>query len=266
MGDVTRHLRRHRRGARTVVYIHPLHNFAIVVLRSAAHRHDAGECRDARRRASSAPGEPVWVVGLGGDSQMHARSTEIASVDPLALPLSRTLRFRDSNLEAMQLVNPPGDFDGVLADEKGDVLGTWSSFAFENGASSRRTSRGVPIDLVADMIDARARAAVRCTRSRPSSIVQPLAGARQIGLSEEWAKRLDAAQPTAPPGAQRRAPGRRLAGRRAAAAGRSAAGASTARSSPASARWSGPWRQAARAGHRVARQARADARRERRWR
>ena len=41
----------------------------------------------------------------------------------MSFPLSRTLRFRDSNLEAVSLINPPGDYDGVLADEKGEVLG-----------------------------------------------------------------------------------------------------------------------------------------------
>ena len=86
------------------------------------------------------------MVGLGGDSQMHARSTAIASIEPLALPLSRTMRFRDSNLETVQLVNPPAEFDGVLADKSGNVLGTWSSFAYDNGRELAQENRGVPID------------------------------------------------------------------------------------------------------------------------
>src|SRR5205085_621798 len=98
-------------------------------------------------------GEPVWVVGRGGASQLHARRPEIASIDPLELPLSRTMRFRDSNVETVQLVNPPLEFDGVLADKTGSVLGTWSSFAYESGRELSQDTRGVPIDLVADMLD-----------------------------------------------------------------------------------------------------------------
>ncbi len=116
-----------------VVYIHPQHNFAVV----AYDPKLIGATRCARRNSSPRElraGETVWVVGLAGDSEMHARSTEIASIDPLELPLSRTMRFRDSNIETVQLVNPPLEFDGVLADAAGGVLGIWSSFAYENGA------------------------------------------------------------------------------------------------------------------------------------
>ncbi len=127
------------------------------------------------------PGEPIWVVGLGDDSQMHSRATEIASIDPLALPLSRTMRFRDSNIETIGLVNPPSDFDGVLADASGNVLGTWSSFAYDNESGIAQALRGVPIDLVADMVD-------RVRSDRPLHSLEaelnpePLASARQMGL------------------------------------------------------------------------------------
>jgi len=137
----------------------------------------------------------VWVVGLGGDSQMHARRTEIASIDPLELPLSRTMRFRDSNVETVQLVNPPLEFDGVLADKAGNVLGTWSSFAYESGRELSQDTRGVPIDLVADMLD-------RVRSERPLHSLEAelgvlsLATAREIGLPQRWAQRLAQHAPT----------------------------------------------------------------------
>jgi S1-C subfamily serine protease len=135
------------------------------------------------------------VVGLGGDSELRSRNTQIASIDPLQLPLSRTMRFRDSNLEAIQLVNPPTEFDGVLSDKSGAVLGLWSSFAYENGRELTQDNRGVPIDLVAEMLD-------RVRTSRPlhsleaEFSVQPLASAREIGLTEEWTKKLSQQNPT----------------------------------------------------------------------
>ncbi len=165
-----------------VVYIHPLHNYAVVAYDPRLIGTTPVKSAKLLPRELTA-GEPVWVVGLGADSQMHSRSTEIASIEPLELPLSRTMRFRDSNLETVQLVNPPAEFDGVLADKGGNVLGTWSSFAYENGRELTQDTRGVPIDLVADMLD-RVRTGRPLHSLEAELDVQPLASARELGLSE----------------------------------------------------------------------------------
>ncbi|HTW38242.1 MAG TPA: trypsin-like peptidase domain-containing protein [Steroidobacteraceae bacterium] len=172
-----------------VVYVHPLHNLAVV-------QYDPKLLGATPvKSAQLAPGElqvgeNVWVVGLSGDSELHTRNTQIASVDPIDLPLSRTMRFRDTNVEVADLVNPPLDYDGVLADVRGDVVGLWSSFAYDNGSELEQTEKGVPIDLVAEMLDR-----VRSGRPLHSLEVElgpiALADARQFGLSEEWLKRLE---------------------------------------------------------------------------
>jgi S1-C subfamily serine protease len=69
------------------------------------------------------------------------------------------------------------------------VLGLWSSFAYESGRDLTQDNRGVAIDLVADMLD-------RVRNDRPlhsleaEFAVQPLATAREIGLSEDWTRKL----------------------------------------------------------------------------
>ena len=171
-----------------VIYVHPLHNLAVVaydpkLLGSTPVKSAKLTPRDLT------PGENVWVVGMSGDSQLRSRNTQIASVDPLELPLSRTMRFRDSNIEVMQLVNPPLEFDGVLTDKSGSVLGLWSSFAYESGRELTQDNRGVPIDLVADMLD-RVRTSKELHSLEAEFTVQPLASAREIGLSEDWTKKL----------------------------------------------------------------------------
>ena len=177
-----------------VVYVDPIHNFAVV-------EYDPKLIGTTPVKSATLkleklmPGEPIWVVGLGGDSQMHARATQIASIDPLSLPLSRTMRFRDTNIETVGLVNPPSDFDGVLTDARGDVLGTWSSFAYDSENGVAQAMRGVPIDVVADMVDR-----VRNGQALHSLDVEldpePLASARQMGLSPEWTAKLAAHSPT----------------------------------------------------------------------
>jgi pro-apoptotic serine protease NMA111 len=172
-----------------VVYVHPLHNLAVVAYDPKLVGHTPV------RSATLIPGrleagENVWVVGLSGDSELHTRATQISSVDPIDLPLSRTMRFRDTNDEVADLVNPPFDYDGVLADERGDVLGLWSSFAYDDGREEQQTEKGVSIDLVAEMLDR-----VRTHRPLHSLEVelQPIAlsDAREFGLSAEWLHKLE---------------------------------------------------------------------------
>jgi pro-apoptotic serine protease NMA111 len=171
-----------------VVYIHPQHNLAVVAYDPKLIGTTPVKAAKLTPRELSA-GESVSVVGMTGDSELRSRSTQIASIDPLELPLSRTMRFRDSNIEAVQLVNPPTEFDGVLSDKNGNVLGLWSSFAYESGREMAQDNRGVPIDLVADMLE-------RVRNDRPlhsleaEFAVQPLSNAREIGLSEEWTRKL----------------------------------------------------------------------------
>ena len=171
-----------------VVYVHPLHNFAMVAYDPRLIGNTPVKSARLVPRELAA-GERVWVVGLGGDSQLHARSTEIAGVDPLELPLSRTMRFIDTNIETVQLVNPPLDFDGVLADSAGNVVGTWSSFAYENGRELAQDTRGVPVDVIADMVE-RVKAQRTLHSLEATLTVMPLAQAREIGLTSSWTQRL----------------------------------------------------------------------------
>ncbi len=177
-----------------VVYINPLHNLAIVAYDPKLI--GTTPVRSARLEPQElAAGQPIWVVGLGDDSQMHSRATEIASIDPLSLPLSRTMRFRDTNIETIGLVNPPSDFDGVLADASGNVLGMWSSFAYDTANDIAQALRGVPIDLVTDMVD-RVRSGSALHSLDVELFPQPLASARLMGLSSEWTTKLAAHSPT----------------------------------------------------------------------
>ncbi|MBS0365089.1 MAG: trypsin-like peptidase domain-containing protein [Proteobacteria bacterium] len=176
-----------------VVYIHPQHNYAVVAY--DPRLIGATPVRSARlvSRALTA-GEALWVVGLDAGSELRWRETEVAALDPLVLPLSRTMRFRDSNIETVQLVNPPQDFDGVLADKAGNVVGTWSSFAYENGRELAQEMRGVPIDIVADML-ARVRDARPLHSLEAELAVVPLADARDLGLPQGWITRLTQSSP-----------------------------------------------------------------------
>jgi pro-apoptotic serine protease NMA111 len=172
-----------------VEFVHPLHNLAVV-------SYDPRLIGDTPVREATLStkelqsGDDVWAVGLRDDLKLMSQKTQVASVDAVALPLSSTLRFCDSNLEVVSLVNAPRDYDGVLANEKGEVVALWSSFAFEAQRSLQQVNRGVPADLIAEMID------LVKTHRRLFSLeaefdLQPLASARKLGLPDAWVHRVE---------------------------------------------------------------------------
>jgi len=176
-----------------VVFIHPLHNLAIVSYDPKSIGTTPVRAANLVTKPLSA-GDDVWVVGQRGDSKILSQKTQVSSVDAVAFPLSRTLRFRDSNLEAVSLINPPGDYDGVLTDEKGNVLALWSSFAFESQRELEQVNRGIPADLVSEMIGVVADGKPLYSFEAEFN-VQSLAGARELKLPDEWVKRFEEHNP-----------------------------------------------------------------------
>ena len=173
--------------------LHPLHNLAIV-----SYDPDAIGDTPVRNaifnKVAHEPGDDVLVVGIKADHQLVHQDSTIASVDPLVLPLSRTLRFRDSNIEGISLVNGPSDFDGVLLDARGRVTATWSSFVMQAGGESSQFNRGIDSELVQEFVQT-------FKQGRPfysleaEFVYAPLFAARNMGLDEAWLERLEKNNP-----------------------------------------------------------------------
>jgi len=173
--------------------LHPLHNFAIV-------SYDPKSIGDTPVRNAEfntkplQPGDDVLVVGIKGDHQLVHQQSTVSSVDPLVLPLSRTLRFRDANLEGIDLVSAPTDFDGVLVDKKGRVAASWSSFVLQSGGEAAQFNRGVGSEVILQFLNT-----VR--EGRPfysleaEFVYAPLFAARKMGVDEEWIERLERNNP-----------------------------------------------------------------------
>lgn len=173
--------------------LHPLHNLAMVSYNPALINDTAVKAATFSERQLE-PGDKLWVVGIKGDHQLVHQESTVSQVGPLNLPLSRTLRFRDSNIEGISLVNAPTEYDGVLVDRRGRVHATWSSFAIQQGSDSTQVNRGVSGDLVTEFVDI-----VR--EGRPffsleaEFVYAPLFAARNMGVDEEWLERLEADNP-----------------------------------------------------------------------
>lgn len=177
----------------TVEYVHPLHNLAVV-------RYDPRQLGSTPVKAvhfserMPSTGESVHVVGLQGDNRVVSQQATVSSIGPVGFPLSRTLQFRDANLEIMRLVNGPADFDGVIVDKRGDVAALWSSFAYESDRELVQQNMGVPAALVQEMLEY-ARGERTLYSAEAEFGLLSLAEARQFGLDESWIDRVTAHNP-----------------------------------------------------------------------
>ena len=176
-----------------IVQLHPLHNFAIVSYDPKSIGDTPVESAEFNTTPLT-PGDDVLVVGIKPDHQLVHQESKVSSVDPLALPLSRTLRFRDSNIEGIDLVTAPTDFDGVLVDNKGRVSASWSSFVLQSGGEATQFNRGVGSEVISQFLDI-----VRDDRPfyslEAEFVYAPLFAARKMGVDEEWIARLEKNNP-----------------------------------------------------------------------
>ncbi len=172
-----------------VEQLHPLHNYALVSYDPAS----IGKTPVQEAEFSTEtlrPGDEVWVVGIKGDHQLVHQQSTVSSVDPLMLPLSRTLRFRDSNIEGISLVNAPGDVDGVLINKRGKVLATWSSFAVQTGGDTAQFNRGVGSEVAQQFIEI-VREGKPFYSLEAEFVYAPLFAARKMGVDEKWVRLLE---------------------------------------------------------------------------
>jgi S1-C subfamily serine protease len=176
-----------------VAYVHPVHNLTLLEF----DRTLLGDTpiRSARLDPRElVPGEAVTVVGLNGGSRVRSIATTVASVDDVNFPLSRTLQFREANLEVANLVNGPTEFDGVVVGRDGRVRALWSSFATESGRELVQVNRGLPVELVAELVEA-ARAGRPIYSIEAEFEAVPIAEARKRGLGDAWVARLESHNP-----------------------------------------------------------------------
>jgi len=173
--------------------LHPLHNYAIV-------SYDPKSIGDTPVKQAQLntkplqPGDEVWVVGIKGDHQLLHQQSTVSSVEPLMLPLSRTLRFRDSNIEGISLVNAPNEVDGVLVNKRGEVLATWSSFAVQSGDDSAQFNRGIGSEVAKQFVET-VRDGKPFYSLEAEFVYAPLFAARKMGVDEKWVKRLEENNP-----------------------------------------------------------------------
>ncbi|HEU5399381.1 MAG TPA: trypsin-like peptidase domain-containing protein [Gammaproteobacteria bacterium] len=176
-----------------VVYVHPLHNLTVIQYDPKLLGATPVKAVSFSTKASRA-GDAVKLVGFQPDGTLTSLDTRVSTIDPVLFPLSRSFRFRDTNLEALSLVNAADNVTGVVLDKQDKVTALWVSFAYDDGSRTQEVQKGIPADLVQDMV----KAVEHGTPLRSLDVeLYPIAlsQARRLGLPDDWVTRLGAVDP-----------------------------------------------------------------------
>jgi len=173
-----------------VVFIHPLHNLAFIqydpeLLGSA----EIEEIELHEKELNS--GDDVWLVALKDAQQLLVEKTKVSAVDSLRFPIPKIPMFRETNLDAISLHNPPASIGGVLSDEEGRVVAAWLSFSYGAGSKAKQFEWGVSAEIIKELVDQ-----WRCCKQFKIRSLEvqlsalSISQARKLGLSDAWTERF----------------------------------------------------------------------------
>eukprot|EP00252_Welwitschia_mirabilis_P018169 TRINITY_DN40411_c0_g1_i1.p1 TRINITY_DN40411_c0_g1~~TRINITY_DN40411_c0_g1_i1.p1 ORF type:complete len:1096 (+),score=238.79 TRINITY_DN40411_c0_g1_i1:357-3644(+) len=197
-----------------VVFLHPVHNFALVAYNPSALGQDGAR---AVRAAALLPeptlrrGDAVYLVGLSRSLQATSRKSIVTNPGAaLNIGAADCPRHRAMNMEVIELDTDFGHtFSGVLADELGRVQALWASFSTQvkygdSTPDDHQFVRGIPIYAISQVLDKIIKGSegppllINGIR-RPMPLVRILEAelfptllskARSFGLSDKWVNAL----------------------------------------------------------------------------
>ena len=177
-----------------VVYVHPGHDIAVVAYDPALIGNTPVEAVEFAWDSSVASGEAVWQVGVDSEYRVNAIDTTVRASGPLVLGTGETPRFRDTNVDGLQIRDPQQTLGGVLTDKRGRVVALWASF-YDPGDDSRGFY-GLPVAFLRPTVEALRRGETPTWRSPGFDLgLVDLVTARERGLSGPRAEAIRAANP-----------------------------------------------------------------------
>ncbi|RMG15315.1 MAG: hypothetical protein D6729_12600, partial [Deltaproteobacteria bacterium] len=169
-----------------VLFVHPLHDIAVI--HYDPRLLGKTKVRSAQLRARPLEvGETVDFVGLTRSLQFVTQRTEVTKVDVVGVGRQRPPRFRERNLLVATVADTESSIGGVLADRSGRIAAFW--FSVLDGRSGRMM--GLPTRLVTDQLPALRAGRTPEVRTLGLDLsLLPLADARERGLTETWIRRF----------------------------------------------------------------------------
>ncbi|XP_047970250.1 protease Do-like 7 isoform X1 [Salvia hispanica] len=196
-----------------VVFLHPVHNFALVAYDPSSLGPGASVVRAAELLPEPAlhRGDSVCLVGLSRSLQATSRKSFVTNPSAaLNIGSADCPRYRATNMEVIELDTDFGStFSGVLTDDLGRVQAIWGSFSTQlkyscSSSEDHQFVRGIPIYWISQTLDKIISGANEPTRlingvKRPMPVTKLLevelyptllSKARSYGLSDSWIQAL----------------------------------------------------------------------------
>ncbi len=173
-----------------VVFVHPIHNLAFV-------QYDPELLGDTPVKSAQLntkplnPGDATGLIGVTESQRVQIHDLQVAAVEPLQIPLSKVPAFRETNVESININNPPPTLGGVLADEQGRVQALWASFSYSLSGKFTQFHAGLPAELLKDLLDQ-----WRCCKSIEIYSLDvelfaiTLSQAHKLGLPARWSDKM----------------------------------------------------------------------------
>ncbi len=195
LGDVTLTFAGTVRVPGRVEWIHPLHGLAVVAYDPAAIGDTPVESVRLAPRVLDA-GDTTFHVGLSPQQEVLQQETKATPLVPVVLPVPRPPFFRDRNIDVIGVERAAPVVGGVLADRAGRVQALWTSFVEDRGDKPQAWFRGIPAEVLADVIAPMQAGTLPVVRSHGLELApMNLAAARERGLPAAWAEKLAAVDP-----------------------------------------------------------------------
>jgi S1-C subfamily serine protease len=165
-----------------VVYLHPVHNLAVLRVDPASlARSKARNIRFVDRDVEA--GRRVRQVALDTAGSLIDYPTRVAQTGSIILGTGRTPRYRDVNLEGFALTDSLTSIGGVIADRRGRAIAAWLSFM--DAQKDQAGLRAMPAAFIRRVVEPLVRGKDVDYRALGVDLgVVTVAVARERGLSE----------------------------------------------------------------------------------
>ncbi len=174
-----------------VVFLHPLHNIALL-------QYDPSLLGDvlieAPVLADAFPdlNIPLELVGYRNDGTIRKQKVDNLSEVTLYFDLPQLTRFQQVPVDVLSasLVGPT--LGGPLVDANGTVQAVWQSFAYQSGDEIKESEWAMPAFVIKDVVD-QYTAGSELFIAPASFVYQSLDKARELGMSNEWIRKISQA-------------------------------------------------------------------------
>ncbi len=190
LGDVKLVFKNRLEVAGNIEYVHPLHN--LVLISYPTEMVSGVELSAAPiSKLPVAIGDSVTQVGLNSDGEIEYRQTKVDSTQELLLREFGVPKYVDRNLDAIHLLEPNYELEGVVVNLDNEVSALWALFeeSGENGKGTAWQAAGIPAEFISELIELANDGSSIYTLDVGMGYIAPYR-ALQMGLTEEWLDKI----------------------------------------------------------------------------